>query len=237
MTSQARLQVQHLAKAFCLHLQGGITIPVLEDASFSLHDGECLVVRGPSGLGKSTLLRLIYGNYHAEAGEIWVRHQDTRVDLAQAAPRLVTAVRRHTMSYVSQFLRCLPRVPALDVVAEPLRMIGVEATEARRRAADMLEQLAIPERLFEVPPGTFSGGEQQRVNIARSLVAEPALLLVDEPTASLDAANRWRVVDLFNAQRARGAAILAVIHDQESAERMQTRITDIRELQARPSQP
>ncbi|MEO1020283.1 MAG: phosphonate C-P lyase system protein PhnL [Pseudomonadota bacterium] len=232
MAALARLTVQGLMKSFCLHLQGDVRLKVLDDISFGLADGECLVIRGPSGLGKSTLLRLVYGNYQAEAGEIFIRHQDKTVDLAQAASREVLAVRKHTMSYVSQFLRCLPRISALDVVAEPLQTVGVELEAARHRAAQLLSRLAIPERLFEVPPATFSGGEQQRVNIARSLVCEPSLLLIDEPTASLDVANRDRVLTLFNEHRDRGAAILAVIHDSGSAAQLQTRTLDIRELRA-----
>ncbi len=230
MPSDPRLSVRHLAKSFCLHLQGGVELSVLDDVSFDLADGECMVIRGPSGRGKSTLLRMIFGNYMAEQGQILIRHGGEVVDLAGAAPRLVLDVRRSTMGYVSQFLHCLPRVPALDIVAAPLRGLGIDPQAARDRAVQMLTYLAIPERMFEVPPATFSGGEQQRVNIARSLINEPKLILLDEPTASLDEANQDRVLELLQRQRDRGAAVLAVIHNTEVAAALADRELHIEDL-------
>ena len=103
-------------------------------------------------------------------------------------------VRRDTIGYVSQFLRTVPRVSALDVVAEPLVARGVDRDAARDRARELLARLNLPERLWALPPATFSGGEQQRVNIARGFITDHPILLLDEPTASLDANNR-EVVD------------------------------------------
>src|SRR5690606_24975238 len=142
----------------------------------------------------SSILKMLYGNYAANAGEILVRHRGGIVDLAAAAPRTVLEIRRETIGYVSQFLRVVPRIGALDIVAEPLVERGVDRGQAVRRAADLLHRLNLPERLWSLPPATFSGGEQQRVNIARGLIVDHPILLLDEPTASLDAANRAVVV-------------------------------------------
>src|SRR6516225_9973250 len=139
------------------------------------------------------------------------------VDVAQAEPRQILALRARALGYVSQFLRAVPRVPTIDVVAEPLVIAGVERADARRRAADLLRRLNIPERLWPLPPATFSGGEQQRVNIARGFISDLPLLLLDEPTASLDAGNRAVVVDLVAEKKRRGTAVVAIVHDEVRA--------------------
>jgi alpha-D-ribose 1-methylphosphonate 5-triphosphate synthase subunit PhnL len=223
----ADLRVEGLVKSFTLHLQGGAAIPVLAGLDFAAAPGKCLVLAGLSGRGKSTVLRLVWGSYRAQAGRILVRHGGGVVDIAAAPPRLVLEVRRRTMGYVSQFLRVLPRVPALDVVAEPLVARGLPPAETRARAAEALDRLRIPERLWPLPPATFSGGEQQRVNLARGLAPGYPLLLLDEPTASLDAANRAAVVELILAAKARGAALLAICHDPEVGAAVATRTLDL----------
>jgi alpha-D-ribose 1-methylphosphonate 5-triphosphate synthase subunit PhnL len=209
------IEVRGLAKTFTLHVQGGVTLPVLTGVSLAVHPGECVVLADPSGAGKSTLLRAVYGNYLAQAGQILVRHRERVVDVVGASPRLVLDVRRHTLGYVSQFLRVIPRVPTEQVVAGPLRARGVGATESLARARAMLERLGIPRRLWTLPPVTFSGGEQQRVNVARVFVAGYPILLLDEPTASLDAASRLAVVELIREARRRGAAVLGIVHDAQ----------------------
>jgi len=217
------IQVSGLCKNFVLHNQGGAVIPVMRDAALSVAPGECVALVGASGAGKSTLMRMVYGNYLADAGVIRVGG----VDVAQAEPRAVLALRRATLGYVSQFLRVVPRVPTLDVVAEPLLALGVARDEARDRARDLLARLNIPERLWPLSPTTFSGGEQQRVNIARGFAhAYPALLL-DEPTASLDAANREVVLALIDEAKARGAAILGIFHDEAARDRVCDRVVDV----------
>jgi len=216
-----------LAKSFVLHNQGGVRLDVLRGVDLSVAAGEFLALTGPSGAGKSTLLRTIYANYRPSAGHILVRHEGTVVDMAAADPRLVIEVRRRTMGYVSQFLRVIPRVAARDVAAEPLRALGVAPAEARRRAEEMLARVAIPERLWPLAPATFSGGEQQRVNIARGFVAEYPILLLDEPTASLDADNAARVAGLIDEARARGAAIVGIVHDDALRRRLATRRFDV----------
>ncbi|WP_027134264.1 phosphonate C-P lyase system protein PhnL [Geminicoccus roseus] len=224
---QPLLIAEDLGKTFTLHLQGGVRMPVLAGLGFSVLPGECVVLSGPSGTGKSTVLRAIYGSYGLDRGSILVRHEGAVIDLARSLPREVLAVRRRTLGYVSQFLRVVPRVATLDVVAEPLLALGTDREAARERARAMLARLRLPERLWQVPPATFSGGEQQRVNLARAFVHPYPILLLDEPTASLDAANREIVVDLVRERLAEGAAMLAILHDQEAREAIATRIIDL----------
>jgi alpha-D-ribose 1-methylphosphonate 5-triphosphate synthase subunit PhnL len=201
------LQARGLAKTFTLHLRGGLRLPVLSGIDLDVRAGECIVLSGPSGSGKSTLMRSLYGNYRADGGVILVRHDNKMVDIASADPRTILAVRQHTLGYVSQFLRVVPRVSALDVVAEVVR--DHDAARA------LLSRLNIPERLHAIPPATFSGGEQQRVNLARGFIAGHPILLLDEPTASLDAENRTVVVEMVREAKARGTAIVAICHDAD----------------------
>lgn len=221
------IDVRDLSKTYVLHTQGGIRIPVFRDASLHVGAGECVTLHGPSGAGKSTLLRCLYGNCKADGGAILVRHGDALVDVARAEPRAIIEVRRKTMGYVSQFLRAVPRVPAIDVVADPLRAMGVGVEAARARAAELLARLRIPERLWHLAPATFSGGEQQRVNIARGFAPALPILLLDEPTASLDAANRAVVVSLIAEAKARGVALVGVFHDDEVREAVSSRIVTL----------
>jgi len=210
-----------------MHLQGGVELPVVRGVSFHVNVGECVVLSGPSGAGKSSILKMIYGNYRCDAGRIGIRHRGTVIDLAKAEPRRVLGVRRSTIGYVSQFLRAVPRVPTIDVVAEPLIANGMTRDEARERASVLLRRLNIPERLWRLPPSTFSGGEQQRVNIAHGFVSDYPILLLDEPTASLDAANRAAVVELIEEKKHRGVAMVAIVHDDEIRNEIADRIVDV----------
>ena len=230
--SDPALEIQALQKTFVLHAQGGVRLPVLRGVSLRVAPGECVVLADPSGAGKSTLLRAVYGNYVPQAGRILVRHDDRMVDLVGASPRLVLDVRRRTIGYVSQFLRVVPRVPVVEVVAEPLRAIGVPLPQARERARTLLERLRIPERLWSLSPVTFSGGEQQRVNVARVFVVAYPVLLLDEPTASLDAESRRLVVELIDEARGRGAAVLGTVHDALVRSRLATRVQWLTEPEA-----
>lgn len=221
------LEARGLAKTFTLHGRGGVQLPVFAGVDFAVAAGECLALTGRSGAGKSSLLRCLYGNYGASAGQVTIAHEGRQVDLSGASPREVIAVRRSTLGYVSQFLRVIPRVSALEVVAQPLRHIGVAADEARARAAEWLARLNLAERLWGLPPATFSGGEQQRVNIAHGLIASHPVLLLDEPTASLDASNRAVVVQLIREACARGAGVVGIFHDEEVRAAVATRCLDI----------
>lgn len=226
---QTRLVLEAVAKSFTNHLRGGVHLPVVQDVSFHVEAGEVVVLGGPSGVGKSSILRMITGNYGIEAGRIWMRGRADAalVDLAAASPREIIALRRDVIGYVSQFLRAIPRVSALDVVAEPLLARGIGPTEARRSAVELLERLNLPAALYDLPPATFSGGEKQRVNIARGFLTDHPILLLDEPTASLDAANRDVVCDLIAEKRAKGVAILGIFHDEEVRRRIASRIVDV----------
>jgi alpha-D-ribose 1-methylphosphonate 5-triphosphate synthase subunit PhnL len=226
------LTVRDLDKRFVLHLQGGTEIDVFHRARFRVDAGECVVLAGPSGSGKSTLLRLVYGNYKPHGGAVLVRHAGREVDLVQADPRTIFDVRRRTMGYVSQFLRCVPRVPAVDVVAEPLRALERDLETSRVRARELLARLNIPDSHWPLPPATFSGGEQQRVNIARGFAHDYPILLLDESTASLDAANRAVVVAMIHEAKARGAALLGIFHDADVREAVADRQVDVGALRA-----
>ncbi len=217
------IEIESLSKTFTLHNQDGAVIRVMEGANLRVHPGECMALTGASGSGKSTLMRLVYGNYLAARGTIRVGG----VDVASAAPREILALRRDTLGYVSQFLRVVPRVSTLDVVAEPLRRLGVSEADARDRATRLLTRLNIPEPLWALSPTTFSGGEQQRVNIARGFAHPYPALLLDEPTSSLDADNRAVVLDLILEAKARGAAILGIFHDAEARGRVCDRAADV----------
>ena len=223
----AMIDISEAQKTFTMHLQGGVQLPVVRGVSFQVEPSECVVLSGPSGAGKSSILKMIFGNYRCDGGRIGIRHQGALIDLVNAEPRQILSVRRATIGYVSQFLRAVPRVPTLDVVAEPLLANGVTRAEAREQAGRLLKALNIPERLWALPPSTFSGGEQQRVNIARGFISDLPILLLDEPTASLDAVNRAVVVDLINQKKRAGVAMVAIVHDDEIRHLIADRIIDV----------
>ena len=221
------LSVQNLSKTFTMHLRDGVVLPVVDNVNFHVQPGECVVLGGPSGAGKSSILKMVYGNYGVDAGSIVIQHHGQLVDLATADPRTVLTLRRDSIGYVSQFLRTVPRVSALDVVAEPLVIRGVDRIEAQGRARALLARLNLPERLWSLPPATFSGGEQQRVNIARGFITDHPVLLLDEPTASLDATNRAVVVAMISEKKTAGVALLGIFHDEDVREQVADRIVDV----------
>ena len=229
--SAPAIRVTGLTKTFVLHNQGGAELPVLSSVNLEVNPGECVVLDGPSGAGKSTLLKCLYATYRATRGSILIEGADGAVDVVTAEPRVLLALRANTLGYVSQFLRVIPRVSALDVVAEPLLdHAGDDAQQvedARARAGELLARLNVPQRLWSVAPATFSGGEQQRVNIARSFIRPRPVLLLDEPTASLDAGNRKTVIALIQEARERGAAIVGIFHDTSVRDAVATRVIDM----------
>jgi alpha-D-ribose 1-methylphosphonate 5-triphosphate synthase subunit PhnL len=223
----AMIEITEASKTFTMHLQGGIELPVVRGVTFHVDPGECVVLSGPSGAGKSSILKMIFGNYRCDSGRIGIRHRGEVIDLATAEPRQVLNIRRATIGYVSQFLRAVPRVATIDVVAEPLIAGGMSRADAQARAGALLHRLNIPERLWQLPPATFSGGEQQRVNIARGFISDLPILLLDEPTASLDAANRAVVVALVAEKKRQGVAMVAIVHDDEIRHLIADRIVDV----------
>jgi alpha-D-ribose 1-methylphosphonate 5-triphosphate synthase subunit PhnL len=224
------LDLVDVKKSFTMHLQGGLHLPVVAGVNLAVRPGECVALAGPSGTGKSSILKMIFGSYRCDAGRILIRDGNETVDIATAAPRTVLALRRHAMAYVSQFLRAVPRVGAIDVVAETLDTVARE--DARERAAALLRRLNIPERLISVPPATFSGGEQQRVNIARGFLPDRPVLLLDEPTASLDSKNRAVVIDLIAEKKRRGVAVVAIVHDEDVRDAIADRVIDMADFTA-----
>jgi alpha-D-ribose 1-methylphosphonate 5-triphosphate synthase subunit PhnL len=226
------LKLIGVSKTFTMHLQGGLRLPVLAGVTFSVHAGECIVLAGRSGIGKSSVLKMIFGSYRCNAGHIFVEQGTASTDVVRASPRHVLALRENTVGYVSQFLRAVPRVPAIDVVAEPLFGNDTSRDGARAHAADLLYRLNIPASLQSLPPATFSGGEQQRVNIARGFLPERPILLLDEPTASLDSENCAVVTSLIAEKKKRGTAVVAVVHDETVRERIADSVVDLTQFVA-----
>lgn len=232
MNTEPLIVVDDLAKTFVLHNADSAVIPVFKGLQLEVRPGECVVLAGDSGVGKSTLMRSIYGNYMPSSGGVRVLHDGAYVDITSAAPHQVLAVRRRTLGYVSQFLRVIPRIPTLQLVMEPLLENGVPEEEARERASALLGDLRLPPAHWELPPATFSGGEQQRVNIARSFIREYPVLLLDEPTASLDAENRAIVVSLIRRALSKGAAMIGIFHDHDVRDAVATRLFEVAQFKA-----
>lgn len=232
MTDKPLIIVEDLAKTFVLHNAESATIPVFQDLTLQVAAGECVVLAGESGVGKSTLMRSIFGNYLPTQGAVKVWHDGAYVDITKANPHEVLEVRRRTLGYVSQFLRVIPRVPTLQLVMEPLLENGVPFEEAKDRASELLSALRLPQAHWDLPPATFSGGEQQRVNIARSFIRKYPVLLLDEPTASLDAENRAIVVRLINEALKEGAAMIGIFHDLDVRDAVASRLFEVSQFKA-----
>jgi alpha-D-ribose 1-methylphosphonate 5-triphosphate synthase subunit PhnL len=226
-TLEAMVRLAGVAKTFVLHLRDGAMLPVLAHVAFEVRAGQCTILDGPSGSGKSSILKMIFGNYRADSGTILVRDGAQWVDVASASPRRILRLRQHALGYVSQFLRTIPRVGALEIVAAAAREGGLSREMAATRAKELLERLHIPQRLWQLPPATFSGGEQQRVNIARGFAAARPILLLDEPTAALDRRNRAVVIDLVRERKRVGAAVIAICHDEDVKQELADATIDV----------
>lgn len=231
---QQVIQVENVSKSFVLHNQGAAEIPVFSGVDFSVGAGECIALLGESGSGKSTFMRMLYANYLCTDGAIRMHHDGNWMDITEASPQAILDLRRRTLGYVSQFLRVIPRVPTIEIVAEPLITTGVDEAKAKNQAQELLARLRIPENLWALSPLTFSGGEQQRVNIARGFIYNYPILLLDEPTASLDAANRDTVIALINEAKDRGAGVVGIFHDQDARNAVCTGTFDITDCQVTP---
>jgi alpha-D-ribose 1-methylphosphonate 5-triphosphate synthase subunit PhnL len=235
------LQMTQVSKRFTLHQRNSQELAILDRVNLNVAQGDCLVLDGPSGMGKSTLLKLIYANYRATNGSIIINKSiGQSVELTTATPRELLQLRRDTIGYVSQFLRVIPRISALEVVAAPLldELIGnqednVEPINAAfDKAKNLLARLAMPQRLWHLPPATFSGGEQQRINIARNMIKPKPILLLDEPTASLDTANSKTVVRMIHEAITHGAAVVGIFHDTEISDAVATRRIDMAQFRS-----
>ncbi|HET6489933.1 MAG TPA: phosphonate C-P lyase system protein PhnL [Syntrophales bacterium] len=213
------LEVKNLSKTFTIHILGGKVIEGFGSISLRVAPGEFLGLAGRSGSGKSSVLKCVYGTYLPTTGEVWFASESHgRVNLARGPEQTILQIRNREMGYVSQFLRIIPRVAAVDVVAEPLLRLGTDPDTARGRGAALLERLMIPAKLHDAYPATFSGGEQQRINIARAVIWEPRLLLLDEPTASLDRGSQEIVIGLLKELKQKGTSMIGIFHDRASME-------------------
>ena len=217
------LKAETVQKSFTLHNQGGIKLSVLKNVSLSLKPGECIALSGKSGSGKSTFMRCLYGNYRVNQGSVWIKHKSSWVDMTKLAPHEILEVRKMTIGYVSQFLRVIPRVPALEVAAEPLLELGIKPEIAYKKVEELFEILNLPKRLWYISPTTFSGGEKQRVNLARALAVDYPILLLDEPTSALDNVNRQIVIELLEKRLVNGCGLIGIFHDEEVRLRLSTR--------------
>jgi alpha-D-ribose 1-methylphosphonate 5-triphosphate synthase subunit PhnL len=217
------LEVENLHKDFTMHILGGKTIRALDSVSFELNEGEILGLTGKSGAGKSTLMKCIHRTYLSSGGRITMHTSHGEVDLATASEHEVLTVRKTEMTYCSQFLQAIPRVPAVEVVSEGLLRRGCSSAEGLTTARECFDRLGLPQELWDAYPATFSGGEQQRVNIARAIVSKPRFLLVDEPTASLDLKTKDSVIDMLLELKAAGTSIIVITHDEHTLARMADR--------------
>ncbi|MDY7024178.1 MAG: phosphonate C-P lyase system protein PhnL [Cyanobacteriota bacterium] len=215
LDSSTLLKAEKISKSFTLHHQGGICFSVLKRVSLKLKPGEGIALSGKSGSGKSTFMRSLYGNYRVDSGSIWINHQKKWLDLTQLEPHELLEVRQKTIGYVSQFLRVIPRVAALDIAAEPLLELGVDPNKAYEKVKQLFIRMNLPERLWSLSPTTFSGGEKQRVNLVRALSVDYPILLLDEPTSALDQRNSQAVVQLLKERQAQGSALIGIFHDLE----------------------
>jgi len=218
------LEVNSLSKNFLLHILNDKHIPALEDITFSMRKGEILGLTGKSGSGKSSLMKCLYRTYLPSSGEmLYDSSTFGRVDLASANEHQILKIRREEMTYCSQFLEVIPRVPAADVVAESLIKNGIEEEEAIERSKAFLDRLGLPRELWDAYPATFSGGEQQRINVARAIIAQPRFLLIDEPTASLDQRTKDVVIDSILEMKAKGTSVVLITHDSHTLTRLADR--------------
>lgn len=218
------LEVLNLEKRFEMHILNEKQIEALRQVSFEVSEGEVVGLTGKTGSGKSTLMRCIYRTYLASGGQILYHHKDGRiVDLVSSSEHEVLRIRKSDMTYCSQFLQVIPRVPAIDVVAASLVARGASIDDARRTASEAFERLSLPRELWDAYPATFSGGEQQRVNIVRAMISRPRILLVDEPTASLDMKTKDAVIDMLLDLKKTGTSIILITHDEHTLTRMTDR--------------
>ncbi|MCD6197823.1 MAG: ATP-binding cassette domain-containing protein [Deltaproteobacteria bacterium] len=220
MTTSPLLQIEGLSKSFFMHDQQK-EIPSAREVSFRVHSKRLTALVGPTGAGKSSILKAIYRTYIPCKGRILYRSAAGKtVDLASADEHTILALRSREIGFVTQFLFALPRQPAIDVVASPLYRRGLSKADGRQKAGALLQRLHIPEHLWGLSPTTFSGGERQRINLARGIIGRPRLLLLDEPTASLDLRTTGDVLEMITELKNEGTGILAIFHDPDLVQRM-----------------
>jgi alpha-D-ribose 1-methylphosphonate 5-triphosphate synthase subunit PhnL len=208
------LDAHGLTKQFHIHhLERHI--PAFEPVSFTLRAGEFLLISGPNGAGKSSLLRCLYRTYLPSGGSARYHSLRGPIDLATAADADIALLRREEIGFVTQFLRARPRVSALEWVAEGASIGAAGWGGAHAAAEHLLGSFGVKPALWHAYPTTFSGGEQQKVNLARALAGARRLLLLDEPTASLDVGARAALRDKIAMLKADGVALIGIFHHPE----------------------
>lgn len=223
------LQVENLSKEFLMHVKGGKRIISFKGVSFAIGEGEFLGLTGPSGIGKSSLLKCIYRTYIPTAGKIrYTDKSGEEVDLADAPEHTILKLRRYEIGYVSQFLHVIPRVSAMEVITGALASKGFNHKESGERAKEYLSRVGIAPGLWEMYPSTFSGGEKQRLNIVHAIICKPRLLLLDEPTASLDPDTKKEVISLIRDLKEEGTAMVGVFHDHETMKKLSDMQLDLK---------
>jgi alpha-D-ribose 1-methylphosphonate 5-triphosphate synthase subunit PhnL len=209
------LKIENLSKNFYLHNLGKV-IHSCENVSFSLEKGQFAGIIGRSGAGKSTILKCINRTYLPLRGEIlYDSERFGLVNLAEASDREMLYLRKYEIGNVSQFLNVMPRTTAKEHVAGALLEMGENAAHAGQEAAKMLEFFRLPVNLWDVYPNTFSGGERLRLNLARAMVKRPRLLLLDEPTASLDNKTKQLVKEMLLQLKNGNTSMIGIFHDLE----------------------
>ncbi|WP_326907940.1 phosphonate C-P lyase system protein PhnL [Sedimentibacter sp. MB31-C6] len=211
------LKVNKLTKEFKMHIRDGLVIEGFNDVTFTAHEGKLLAITGASGIGKSTLIKCIYRTYRPTQGSvIYTKSDGTEVNLAKADDQTILKLRKSEIGYISQFLNVIPRVSALDILTSRLSSKLFIETEARRMAEYYLTKVGISKTLWNMYPSTFSGGEKQRLNILLALAAKPKLLLLDEPTASLDINSKEIIFELISDAKKSGTIMIGVFHDKDA---------------------
>lgn len=228
------ISVSNLTKRFVMHLLNEKIIRGCSNISFDLYKGELLGITGPSGVGKSSILKCLYRTYIPTEGKILYNSElEGMVDLASAPDDIIIKLREKEIAHVTQFLHTIPRVTALDLIAEELTNKGIPENEAILETRSLLAEMRIAEDLWDAYPSTFSGGEQQRINIAKSFISKPRLLLLDEPTASLDSKSRDIVVKLIKKLKNSGTTIVGIFHDIETMKMVADKVLDVSENQVK----
>ena len=211
------LKIENLSKTFTMHVGNEKTIECLDSIDISIGEGQMAAIIGPSGAGKSSLLKCVYGTYLSTLGNIYYTDRSGEThNLANIDLQTMRMLRINEIGYVSQFFHVIPRIAAIDILCEPLINRGVSLEDAQSRAKELLHKVGIPESLWNMYPSTFSGGEKQRLNIIYGIITKPRLLLLDEPTASLDPKSKASVLELIKELKEQGSIILGVFHDYEA---------------------
>jgi len=223
------LSITNLTKNFYLH-NPGLEIKSCQNISLTLNQGEFIGIVGASGAGKSTILKCINRSYLPMCGDIFYDSEAFgRINLAAASEREILYLRRYEIGYVSQFLNVMPRTTAKEHVMNALLDMGIDAERAEKEAKDMFVYFRLPENLWDIYPATFSGGERLRLNLAHSMIKRPRLLMLDEPTASLDNKTKTLVRDMLQKLKAKDTSMIGIFHDIEFMEGVCDKVFNVSE--------